>query len=470
MPLLPIRIMSIRRKEYAAQLALALPILGGQLAQTANGFVDTMMAGRVGAEHLAAVAVGASIWVPLFLFMTGVLTSATPILSRHLGGEAYHRVNPLAQQALWLGLGLGLFAAVALRSMSPVLHAMDVDPAMLPLVQGYLEGLSWGMPGAALMLAMRSYTEAMRHTRPVLWISIIGLLINIPTNYVLIYGKLGFPAMGGVGCGWATSVVMWSMALMMGLYIRRHPVYQPARLNLRRRHLEFASLAYMLRLGLPVGLSIFFEVSIFAVIALLISSLGPEIVAGHQIALNFTSLIFMVPLSFSLAATVRVGHARGRHNRDDLNLAVGSAIRMVSLVGVAAAVLLVLIRHWVPWIYTRNPEVIALASHLLLFAALYQISDAIQVVANGCLRGFEDTAWPMVMTLFAYWGIGLPLGYALALTDLLVPAMGPSGFWIGLVAGLTCAAILLGIRLRWRLRQPLAARAGNGDQSLDHAA
>ncbi|KZZ23968.1 MATE family efflux transporter, partial [Alcanivorax sp. HI0083] len=403
-----------RRQELAAQLTLALPILGGQLAQTANGFVDTMMAGRVSANDLAAVAVGASIWVPLFLFMTGVLMSATPVLSRHLGGEAYHRINPLAQQGLWLGLGLGVLCALILRSIAPVLVWMDVDPAIRPMVSGYLDALSWGMPGAAIMLALRSYTEAMNHTRPVLLISVIGLMINIPSNYVLIYGKLGFPAMGGVGCGWATSLVMWSMALMMMIYTHRHPVYQHAPLNLRQRHFERASLGYMLRLGLPVGLTIFFEVSIFAVIALLIGSLGAQVVASHQIALNFTSLIFMVPLSFALAATVRVGHARGRSDRDGIRVAVQVAMAITLVVGIAAASSLVLARHWIPRIYTDNGSVIALASYLLLFAALYQVSDALQVCANGCLRGFEDTGWPMVMTLLAYWGIGLPIGYGLA--------------------------------------------------------
>lgn len=462
--------MSAHRHELRAQLSLALPILGGQLAQTANGFVDTMMAGRVSAGDLAAVAVGASIWVPLFLFMTGVLMSATPILSRHLGGKAYHRVNPLAQQGIWLALGLGVFSALLLRSMGPVLRWMDVDPALRPLVQGYLEGLSWGMPGAALLLAMRSYTEAMNHTRPVLWISIIGLMINIPTNYVLIYGKFGLPAMGGVGCGWATSLVMWIMPLLMALYIRRHPIYKPARLTLRQRHLELASLGYMLRLGLPVGFSIFFEVSIFAVIALLVSSLGPEVVAGHQVALNFTSLVFMAPLSFALAATVRVGHARGRSDRDALRTATRCALMITGAVGVIAGLTLVLVRGWIPYIYTDNPRVIELAAHLLLFAGLYQISDAIQVSANGCLRGFEDTAWPMLMTLLAYWGVGLPLGYALGLTDFWVPAMGPAGFWIGLVAGLTAAAILLTIRLRWRLRQPLAGEVVKPNRGADQAA
>ena len=442
-----------QRTEVRAQLLLALPILGGQLAQTANGFVDTVMAGRVSAIDLAAVAVGASIWVPAYLFMTGILMSATPILARTLGAQEYHRVNPIAQQSLWLALLIGAAMALLLRSIAPVLTWMEVDEQIRPLVSGYLNALSWGMPGAALFLALRSYTEAMSHTRPVLWISVIGLLINIPTNYVLIYGKLGFPALGGVGCGWATAIVMWSMAAMMAFYIARHPSYGSARLNLKKLIVEPATIIYIARLGLPVGLTIFFEVSIFSVIALLISTLGPTIVAGHQIALNFASLIFMIPLSLALAVTVRVGLARGEASAAGARLAIHCAMLMAIIVGVSAAILLFALRHHVPLLYTTNIDVQMLASQLLLFAALYQISDAWQVTANGALRGYEDTAAPMLITLFAYWGLGLPIGYLLGLTDLIRPAMGPEGFWIGLLCGLTVAAIMLSLRLRRRLHQ-----------------
>lgn len=446
-----IRLSTQRRSELLAQLALALPILGGQLAQTGNGFVDALMAGRVSAADLAAVAVGASIWLPVYLFMTGVLMSVTPILARHLGGAAYHRINPLAQQALWLGLGLGILAALALRAMAPVLVWMDVDPTVRPMVQGYLDALSWGMPGAALFLALRGYTEAIGHTRPVLWVSVIGLLINIPVNYILIYGKFGLPALGGVGCGWATSIVMWAMPLMMALYIAGHRVYRLAPMNLKRLHLEPREVAYMLRLGLPVGLAIFFEASIFAVIALLISNLGAVVVAGHQIALNFTSLLFMLPLSMALAVTVRVGHARGRQSPEDAHLAITTALGLTALIGLFSAVLLLLLRHQIPLIYTPDSDVQAVAARLLLFAALYQLSDALQVTANGALRGYEDTRVPMLLTLLAYWGIGLPIGYLLGRTDLLLPAMGPEGFWVGLLAGLTAAAVMLGLRLRRQL-------------------
>jgi multidrug resistance protein, MATE family len=440
------------RTEARAQLVLALPILGGQLAQTANGFVDTVMAGRVSATDLAAVAVGASVWVPVYLFMTGVLMSATPVLSRNLGAQAYHRINPIAQQGLWLALGLGLLAALVLRSMAPVLIWMDVDPALRPLVQGYLEALSWGMPGAALFLTLRSYTEAMAHTRPVLWISVIGLLINIPSNYVLIYGKLGFPALGGVGCGWATSLVFWCMALMMLGYIGRHSAYAQARLHLKQTHLELGTAWYIFRLGLPVGLSIFFEASIFAMIALLISSLGPTVVAGHQVALNFTGLLFMIPLSLALAVTVRVGHGRGRDDARAVRLSIRTAMLMTLCVGVLTGSLLWLFRHQVPLLYTSDAQVQQLAAKLLLFAALYQVSDAWQVTVSGALRGFEDTTVPMFITLLAYWGIGLPIGYVLALTDHVRPAMGPEGFWIGLLCGLTAAAMMLSVRLLMRIQ------------------
>ena len=206
---------------------------------------------------------------------------------------------------------------------------------------------------------------------------------------------------------------------------------------------------------------IFFEVSIFAIIALLISRLGPTVVAGHQVALNFTSLVFMVPLSLALAVTVRVGMARGAGNRAGLQQAIASAWWLTSLVGIVAAGALLLFRQQIPLLYSDNVEVRTLASRLLLFAALYQLSDAWQVATNGILRGFEDTAMPMLFTLLAYWGIGLPVGYILGLTDWWRPAMGPDGFWIGLIAGLTAAALLLTLRLLYQLRRGKAAPAGD---------
>lgn len=446
-----------RYQELRGLLILALPVLGGQLAQTGNGFVDIVMAGRVSATDLAAVAVGASIWIPIFLLMTGVLMSATAILARHFGHGEYHRLNPLTQQALWLALGLSLLGMLAIRNMAPVLELMDIEAAMRPIVLGYLEGLSWGIPAAAAFLAMRSYTESLGHTKPVFWISLFGLLMNIPINYALIYGKFGLPELGGVGCGWATAVVMWVMAIAMYFYTRKSATYAKARLDFSALSFEPHNILYMLKVGLPTGLTIFFEVSLFSVIALLLGPFGAIIVAGHQVALNFTGLLFMLPLSLAIAVTIRVGHARGRSDKAAASYTIGTALRLTVFTATLMAGLILLFRHQVPFIYSNDLAVHAVTTGLLFFAALYQIPDALQVTANGALRGFEDTTVPMMLTLVAYWGVGLPVGFILARTDWVVPMMGAAGFWIGLIAGLSTAAVLLGLRLRYRLAQPLVS-------------
>ena len=446
-----------RYQELRGLLILALPVLGGQLAQTGNGFVDIVMAGRVSATDLAAVAVGASIWIPIFLLMTGVLMSATAVLARHFGHGEYHRLSPLTQQALWLALGLSLLGMLAIRNMAPVLELMDIETAMRPIVLGYLEGLSWGIPAAAAFLAMRSYTESLGHTKPVFWISLFGLLINIPINYALIYGKFGLPELGGVGCGWATAVVMWVMAIAMYFYTRKSSTYAKARLDFSKLSFEPNNILYMLKVGLPTGLTIFFEVSLFSVIALLLGPFGAIIVAGHQVALNFTGLLFMLPLSLAIAVTIRVGHARGRNDKAAANYTIGTALRLTVVTATLMASLILLFRHQVPFIYSSDMAVHAVTTSLLFFAALYQIPDALQVTANGALRGFEDTTVPMMLTLVAYWGVGLPVGFILARTDWVVPMMGAAGFWIGLIAGLSSAAVLLGLRLRHRLAQPLVS-------------
>lgn len=446
-----------RYQELRGLLILALPVLGGQLAQTGNGFVDIVMAGRVSATDLAAVAVGASIWIPIFLLMTGVLMSATAILARHFGHGEYHRLNPLTQQALWLALGLSLLGMLAIRNMAPVLELMDIEAAMRPIVLGYLEGLSWGIPAAAAFLAMRSYTESLGHTKPVFWISLFGLLMNIPINYALIYGKFGLPELGGVGCGWATAVVMWVMAIAMYFYTRKSATYAKARLDFSALSFEPHNILYILKVGLPTGLTIFFEVSLFSVIALLLGPFGAIIVAGHQVALNFTGLLFMLPLSLAIAVTIRVGHARGRSDKAAASYTIGTALRLTVFTAALMAGLILLFRHQVPFIYSNDLAVHAVTTGLLFFAALYQIPDALQVTANGALRGFEDTTVPMMLTLVAYWGVGLPVGFILARTDWVVPMMGAAGFWIGLIAGLSTAAVLLGLRLRYRLAQPLVS-------------
>lgn len=437
-----------RKKETRTLLALTLPLLGGQMAQTLNGFVDTVMAGHADPTALAGVAVGTSLWLPLYLLMLGILMNTTPVTARLLGEKKQGEANGTLQQALVLALILGALVIIALFSVDPIFPLIAVDPQLIPTVKGYLVGIAAGVPAAAIFLVLRCYTEALGHTRPVFWVSVAGLLFNIPMNYILIYGHFGMPEMGGAGCGWATSIAAWVMVIMMLLYIRFHPVYRQFPFKLTPFKFQFPLLARLLKLGLPSGMSIFFEVSIFAVIALIISSLGPVVTAGHQIALNITGLVFMIPLSIALATTIRLGQSRGLKDMRAIRITLQQAFRLCTATALISAVFLLLTHQWLPLIYSKDTGVTLLASQLLIFAAIYQLSDSWQVIAMGSLRGFEDTTVSMIITLTVYWGLAIPSGYLLGMTDKLGSAIGPAGFWIGIIIGLTGAALFL----YWRLQ------------------
>ncbi|MFC3609595.1 MATE family efflux transporter [Stutzerimonas tarimensis] len=443
------------RAELRALFLLALPIMIAQLAHTAMGFVDTLMAGRVGPHDLAAVALGNSLWVPIFLLMTGVVLATTPKVAQRYGAAQHEAIGPLVRQALWMGLGIGSLCAALLWNAEPVLDLMGVEQSLVEPTMAYLRAVALGFPAVALYQVLRSYSDGLGHSRPSMVLGLLGLLLNIPLNYIFIYGKLGVPAMGGVGCGWATALVMLFMLLGMLFWTRRAAYYKPSRLFARFDWPHLPTLRSLLAIGLPIGIAVFAEVSIFSVIALLIAGLGATVVAGHQIALNFTSLIFMIPLSLGMAVTVRVGQALGRQKPRDARFVSG--LGMVLALGYAccSASLILLFSEPIARIYTTDLEVIAIAATLLFYAALFQFSDGVQVIAAAALRGFQDTRVTMLLTLLAYWGVGLPLGYVLGLTDWLGEASGPRGLWQGLIGGLTCAALMLSVRLARSARREI---------------
>jgi MATE family multidrug resistance protein len=457
MPTLTLTRAARLRTELRGLLILAAPIMIAQLANTAMGFVDTVMAGRVSPRDLAAVALGNSLWVPVFLLMTGILLATTPKVAQRFGGGLHNEIGPLVRQALWLALLVGCAGGLLLWHAQIVLEIMGVEPQLIEPTMGYLRAVACGLPAAALYQVLRCYSDGLGLTRPSMTLGLLGLLINIPANYIFIYGKLGVPAMGGVGCGWATAIVMWSMLLGMLWWVSRAPGYRANQVFSQFDWPKWTVVKRLLSVGMPIGIAIFAEASIFCVIALLIGAMGATVVAGHQIALNFSSMVFMIPYALGMAVTVRVGQALGRGEPRQARYAAGVGM----LVGLAYACIsastMFLSREYIARVYTNDMAVIAVASSLIIFAALFQFSDAIQVTAAGALRGYQDTRVTMLLTLFAYWGIGLPVGYSLGLTDLWGPASGPRGLWQGLIVGLTCAAIMLGIRLvrssKRRIRQ-----------------
>lgn len=467
-------LVSTSRTETRSLVRLALPIWGAQLAQAGMSVTDVMMTGRLSPTDLAAVSVGSSLWMPLMLLMTGTLMGLTPIVAQLLGAGRRSQIRPQVHQALWIALVMGLLALLVLWTLvMPIFRWMEVPDAVASHSASYLLAIGVGMPGMALFLALRSFSDGMNHTRPALLISLIGLAVNVPSNYLLIYGGPGLvdlfgdwlpatiqaiPALGAFGCGIATALSMWAMSLSMMIYTRRSTAYGDVELWHSPTLPRWKVIGELLYVGLPIGIAIFVEVTLFTLIALLIASLGEITVAAHQVALNYTGLLFMLPLSLSMALTVRVGNTLGQARFE--------AARMVAWHGVYLSLGAALFNSTLVWLsadavislYTHDPTVKALTLSLIGLAMLYQVSDGLQVNLAGALRGYKDTRVVMLITMVAYWLVGLGGGHWLGTRGVpgMTAALGVHGYWIGLTAGLTVAALLLGERLR-RLSKRVAA-------------
>ncbi|MFQ6370921.1 MATE family efflux transporter [Shewanella sp. YIC-542] len=429
-------------------IQLALPVLVAQITQTMMGFIDTMMAGRVSATDMAAVAIGTSLWLPAILFVNGLLLTFTPVISHYFGANQNDRIRPLAYQGVYIAIIGALGVMLFLGSANFILDRMDLEPALYLVTERYMQGILWGAPAFLIYQVLRSCSEGISYTMPAMVIGFVGLGVNIPANYIFIYGHLGLPAMGGAGCGVATSLVFWAMCLSMFVYMQFHPKFKAIRLLDKFERPQWQTMVNMSKMGMPVALGLFFEVSLFSIIALLLAPLGANVVASHQIALNFSSIIFMVPLSIGIAVSIRVGYYLGRNEPEQSAMVSKIGLLLGFMLASITAVLTVLLREPIALLYNSNPQVVSLASGLMLMAALYQLSDSVQVISAGALRGYKDTRSAFYITLIAYWGIGMPLGYILAYTDWLTPELGAYGFWSGLIAGLTTAALLYAWRLR----------------------
>ena len=433
------------RYEVGRTLLLAGPLIVGQVTSFGMNFVDTVMAGRLGTVDLGAIAVGSSIWAAGLLFSLGVLMSVSPAVSQLDGAGRRGQAGELTRQALWIALLLGVVVFFAMRQMDWVTALLDVEPEVARLALGYLDAISWGALALTGQLVLRFFAEGTGHTRPTMYIGLLGIALNVPLNYILMFGKFGFEPMGAVGCGWATAIVFWLQFIALWIYVARRRQFAPFALFERFSGPSLREIRGLLSVGLPIGVMIFFEGSLFIGTALLIGTLGALPIAAHQVAINFASMAFMVPLGMAGAITVRVGNAIGRGDPEGARRAGLVGIGIAGVYGSLSATLMLLLPETIARIYTAEIEVIALAAQLLLLAAIFQVSDGLQVAAAGALRGLKDTRWPMVYSLVSYWGVGMTLGCWLTFWR----GWGPHGMWVGLVAGLSVAAVLLGVRF-WR--------------------
>ncbi len=432
--------------EMRRTMYLALPIIIGQMAGVGMSFVDTVMAGRLGALALAALPIGGAIWMTGVLFALGLLLALNPAVAQLDGAGKHKQVGAVTRQAIWLAIGIMGLLFLFFRFAEPVVVWLGIDAQIRPIALGYLGAISWGVPAICLQLVLRYFSEGTGNTRPTMYIGFLGVAANIPLNYIFMFGKLGMPELGAIGCGYATAIVLWLQLLLLWVYTAKHKHFKAFELYSGMQKPDWKEIRELLRVGFPIAIMISVEGSLFVAAALLIGKLGPIPTAAHGIAINFSSLLFMIPLGLAGAITTRVGNAIGRGDP--------AAARYVGINGIVlglgfqviSALFMFFFATQIVAIYgNTNPEVSVLAAHLLIFAAIFQISDGLQVCAAGGLRGLKDTKIPMIYTVIAYWAVGMTLAYYLTFTK----EMGPAGMWIGMIAGLSVAAVLLGARF-WR--------------------
>lgn len=430
--------------EVRRTLQLALPVVIGQVAVFSMSFVDTIMAGRLPERQLAlaGLGIGGAMWSALMVFTIGLLMAVQPSVAQLDGAGRHPEAAAVTRQAYWIAFLAAVPFWSACFFSAPLLQLAQVDPQIIPVAAGYLRAISWGAPAICFVFLLRFFSEGSGHTRPTMFYGTLGALLNIPLNYIFMFGKFGMPAMGTVGCGYASAIVIWLQLALLLVYIQTHRHYKPFELFSHVARPNWQELRDLLKLGLPIAVAITLESGLFVAAALLIGRLGPLQAAAHLIAINFSALLFMVPLGMGSAVTVRVGNAIGR---GDLHGAryVGIIGMCIVVVGQCCNMILMLVfPEFVVGLYTDDAAVAALAVSLLFYAGIFQLPDGLQICATGALRGLKDTRKPMLYNLFAYWVVGLSLGYYLTFHQ----QLGPAGMWIGMIAGLSVGAGLMVIR------------------------
>ena len=449
-------------QEIRALWQLAWPMLVGQIATVGMGVVDVAMTGHVSAEELAAVSLGASVWSIVLVTVMGVVMAINTVVAHEVGAGNFARIPHSVRQALWMGLGTGLAGAAALNLATFLFDHIGLDAAVNAKASMFVHVISLGMPAFGSYRALYGYTTSINQTKPVMVIALGGLAYNVVVNWLLVFGNLGMPRLGAVGCAVATATGMWLMLAAIIAWMRVAPEYQRTFPFTHWEWPNWTEIGSMLRLGLPIGVTYFAEVSAFGGVALLVARFGVVQVSAHQVALNFASLVFMVPLSFGIALITRVGQSLGEGNPRKARFVSWVGVAMSVAFGVLSAAFIALFRWQIARAYTSDPAVQELCVQLLLFAAVFQLSDSTQVAASSALRGYKVTREPMIIQLLAFWVFSLPLGYVLGLAPAWFPwsprePMEVFGFWIGLVLGLTIAAVLLTAALYKLARQRVTA-------------
>jgi MATE family multidrug resistance protein len=444
--------MMLQKNHIINTLQLAYPVIIGQLGIIMMGVVDSLMVGRLSAAALAAASLGNSLTFIVLIIGIGVSLAVTPLVAIAVGAKKYEDCGVYFRQSLLVNSVLSVFIALIVFFASDLIVYFDQPIEVQLQAKSYMKII--GLSSIPLMLfqSYKQFIEGLSVMRPAMIIALLANIVNAAANWVLIFGKLGFPALGLDGAGWATFASRAFMTVAIMGFVMNNKFFKQYDVTFHYRSINFPVIKKLLGLGLPSGFQYFFEVGAFSFAVVMVGWLGTNQQAAHQIAINLASISFMAVLGISAAGSIRVGNAVGQKDIDETRRAGFTASLLGASVMFCSGVIFILFRNFLPALYVNDEVVISIASSLLIIAALFQLSDGIQAVGIGILRGLTDVKIPTAITFIAYWVVGLPVGYLLGFTF----QLGVQGVWIGLLMGLTTSAILLTLRFNVRSKNIIA--------------
>lgn len=428
------------KEKFRLFTIILIPILVTQLGIFLLNFFDTVMSGQAGAADLAGVAIGSSLWTPVLTAINGILLVITPIIAQITGARDNHLVPNKIQQSIYLAIALGIVVIIAGGlALNPILSLMELEPEVHHIAKYYLVALSVGIIPLFVYSTLRNFMDALGQTRISMMIILVSLPINIFFNYIFIYGKLGIPEFGGIGAGIATALTYWIVGIIALMVTKKVYPFRSYQVLSNWTLPKIKSWGEQLKIGTPIGLAMFFETSIFSAVTILMSVYSTYTIAAHQAAMNFASLLYMIPLSVGMALTIPIGFEVGAKRYKEARTYAYIGISGSIFIAILNGAVLYLLKSPVATLYNSNPEVIELTTQFITFAIFYQLADAFGAPIQGVLRGYKDVNMTLIIALVSYWLIGLPTGWLLANYT----SLEPFGYWVGITVGLSCGAIAL---------------------------
>ncbi len=431
------------RKEAGKTLILAFPIIIGELAQMALHIIDSAMVGSISYVHLAASALVINVMNIPFVLGIGMTISVSQMVSMAHGRRDSAAVSHYLYNGFWICSITAVVIALVMVLSKYLLPYLKQDPEVVELAQPYMELMGFSIIPMLLFMTLKQFTDGLEYTKTAMMLSLLSMPLNIFLNWGFIYGNMGLPRLELVGAGWATLITRTLIFIALAWIILKHKTFKRyIKVSKRQWHINYRTLRELLRIGIPSSLQISMEAGAFAVSGIIIGTISAVAQAAHQIALSCAAFTFMVSMGLAQAGSIRVSNAFGRSNWPKISIIGKSTLLTALIYGVFCAICFTVFREQLPLFFNKELQVVELASLLLLFAAVFQISDSTQAIGAGLLRGIKDVKVPTFLIAIAYWVVGLPSGYVLAFYF----NMGAAGMWLGFISGLTVASILLMMR------------------------